>query len=203
MVLYFIALLLVVICRLSFAKKGEWFDSLSKQQTSSINGISILLVFVCHIFNALRYHDYAWMGLGDSGFMIWRSYVHQLLVVSFLFYSGYGVMIQVITKGDEYIQSFPVKRVLSLYLNFVIAVCVFAIIHIAFRDGTSWIKILASFTCWRQIGNPSWYVFCILWCYVTTWICYKLCKKFSGNNFAYVCWGGVFLLVSISVSFLC
>lgn len=201
MVIYFIALFLLSFVGISKAQKGEWFDPLDKRQTSAINGISVLLVFICHILHALQYHSYAWTGFGDRSFLLLRGYVQQLLVVSFLFYSGYGVMTQMLRKGDGYIRSFPMRRVLSLYLNFVFAVCIYALIHLAFNNGISVSRIVASFTCWQEIGTPSWYVFCILWCYLSHWICAEF-RRMMGLNADYIALG-VLAMSFVYIAILC
>lgn len=45
----------------------------------------------------------------------------QLIVVMFLFYSGYGVMESVRSKGTAYIKSIPFKRVLSTLVTILFA----------------------------------------------------------------------------------
>ena len=46
--------------------------------------------------------------------------LEQLMVTMFLFYSGYGVMESIKRKGDDYIKSFPKKRILTTLINLFI-----------------------------------------------------------------------------------
>ena len=82
------AALFVFLCGAKFVKSGEFnSDYMSKDTTGAINGIFVLLVFMCHISG--------YMKLGGSSDTIWldlKSWLGQLVVVTFLFYSGYGMM---------------------------------------------------------------------------------------------------------------
>lgn len=88
------AALFVFLCGAKFVKSGEFnSDYMSKDTTGAINGIFVLLVFMCHISG--------YMKLGGSSDTIWldlKSWLGQLVVVTFLFYSGYGMMCSIMKK---------------------------------------------------------------------------------------------------------
>ena len=73
-------------------KYGKNPDYLSKKQTTAIKGIFVLLVFFGHIT------QYITMG---SAYERIVTSIGQLVVVMFLFYSGYGIMCQIMTKNDR------------------------------------------------------------------------------------------------------
>lgn len=91
------AALFVFLCGAKFVKSGEFnSDYMSKDTTGAINGIFVLLVFMCHISG--------YMKLGGSSDTIWldlKSWLGQLVVVTFLFYSGYGMMCSIMKKGSR------------------------------------------------------------------------------------------------------
>lgn len=78
------AALFVFLCGAKFVKSGEFnSDYMSKDTTGAINGIFVLLVFMCHISG--------YMKLGGSSDTIWldlKSWLGQLVVVTFLVLFG-------------------------------------------------------------------------------------------------------------------
>ena len=68
--------------------------ALDKEQTTCINGMFVVLVFLSHF--------------GQYEMMPWNKpilAIGQLMVAPFLFFSGYGIMEQIKKKGDEYTMS--------------------------------------------------------------------------------------------------
>ena len=110
--------------------------------------------------------------LDDTG-MKFRSELGQLVVVLFLFYSGYGVMESIIQKGETYIDRFPRHRLLQTLLNFDVAVVCFFFLNLALGIPMSFKQVGFSMIGWESIGNSNWYVFVILYCYLVTWIASK------------------------------
>ena len=80
--------------------------ALNKEQTTCINGIFVLFVFLSHFG---QYETMPWNNLLLA--------IGQLMVAPFLFYSGYGIMEQIQRRGIVYIDSMPRKRILKLLLN--------------------------------------------------------------------------------------
>lgn len=79
-------------------------------------------------YSAYQYHV---NGFGDVA-VDWFIYrFSQLVVVMFLFYSGYGVGESFKRKGDGYVKSMPRHRILATLLNFDVAVIVFILLGLA------------------------------------------------------------------------
>jgi len=112
----------------------------------------------------------------------WMS---QLIMVVFLFYSGYGVMESIKRKGQQYIDDMPRRRIFNTLINFDVAVLAFLVINLILGFKLDPIKALLAFTGWTSIGNSNWYIFVILVCYLCTWVGFKLGKE----------WIAYFLLV--------
>ena len=148
---------------------------LSKETTSTINGLFIALVFLSHFS---RYSIYMSNYVGQR--------LGQLIVVMFLFYSGYGCMVQYMAKGRAYLQTFPKKRMLSTLVNFDIAVAVFVVVGLLLGKSFSIKQVALSFVCWDSVGNSNWYIFAILLCYLAFWLVFdKLpskVRKFNGGG---------------------
>lgn len=176
MLLFYIIILLLSLYGISFIKSGFNQDYISKEQCNAIKGIFILFVFTRHIWPYLSKFGYDFSAPGDSLFINIDRWMGQLLVVAFLFYSGFGVMESIKSKGEPYIDNMPRKRILNTLLNFDVAVLVFLVIDLILGINLKLNTTLLAFTGWTSIGNSNWYIFIILVCYFCTWIGFKLGK---------------------------
>ena len=142
--------------------------ALSKEQTTCINGIFVLFVFLSHFG---QYETMPWNRLLLA--------IGQLMVAPFLFYSGYGIMEQIQRRGIVYIDSMPRKRILKFYIHFSMALFLYLILSFLLGRDYSFIRIALSFTALSSIGNSNWYVFAIFAMYSIVYISFKQCKKHS------------------------
>ena len=106
-----LAALLLYRCRLV-----KWNDAyIDKSSTSTVNGLFIWLVFISHFTQYLP---------AGTENIVGRNF-GQLIVVMFLFYSGYGCALRYMQNGAEYLKPFWGKRILATFVNFDVAVCLF------------------------------------------------------------------------------
>ena len=153
-------------------KKGETADYLSVPHTQSIKGIFILLVFFSH------FNSYAvFISSGDLLYRHVLSYFGQTMVTLFLFYSGYGVMESIRKKGEAYVQSIPMKRILATLFRFNCAVVLFVLLGWVQGDSFTPGQLLLSLIGWESVGNSNWYIFVILVLYVFTYAAFSLFRK--------------------------
>ena len=174
MILFLILILGSCLYRLKIKKKNFFDDFLDKEQTNSIKGLFILFVFIRHALGYVNNSGYSFNLLGDKIVSHINSGWGQLIVVMFLFYSGYGVMESIKKKGKAYISSMPRKRFLNTLLNFDIAVLCFAVIDLLLNIEITPTQFGLSLIGWDSIGNSNWYIFVILVCYMTTFLAYKI-----------------------------
>lgn len=154
---------------------------LKKNTTDAIKGIFIMVVFLNHIS---EYYNYVGANLNtwyDKVLFLIPKGFGQLMVVMFLFYSGYGVMESIKRKGMTYVDMMPKKRVLGTLINFDIAVCVFAITMVLLGKTLALESFLLSLTGWDSMGNSNWYIFAIVVCYALTYIGQKINPSMGGN----------------------
>lgn len=142
--------------------------ALSKEQTTCINGIFVMFVFLSHFG---QYETMPWNNLLLA--------IGQLMVAPFLFYSGYGIMEQIQRRGVAYIDGMPRKRILKFYIHFCMALCIYLFLSFLLGKEYSFVRIVLSFTALSSIGNSNWYVFAILAMYSIVYISFKQCKKHS------------------------
>lgn len=143
---------------------------MKKEQTGAINGFFVLLVFFRH------FAQYVTLGKYDLIFQKIDMLLGQLIVTTFLFYSGYGIIYCVKTK-ESYLSSLP-KRFLKVLIHFDMAVIIYLVVGICILKNSYPIKkILLSFIGWESLGNSNWYIFAILCMYAITYICGLFCKN--------------------------
>lgn len=166
MAIWFLVILAVTLFGVRGRRQGFYDDFLSIEQCQAINGVAIMVVLARHAGHlGLMPCGYAMDGWGDSLYFLISNPLQQLLVVTFLFFSGYGVMEQFTRKGEAYLDGFAKKRLFPVWANFAVAVAGYVAVHLAFQTGQPTWKLLMAFTSFEAIGNPNWYIFCILWCY--------------------------------------
>lgn len=153
--------------------------ALSISQTTCIKGIFVIFVFLSH---SCQYVDTSLLPYFQP-YLFVRDYLGQLIVAPFLFYSGYGIMEQIKSKGSKYINDIPRKRVIKIWLHFALAVLLFLLVDFAIGEYYSLSHITLSFFSWESIGNSNWYIFAIICMYVATYLSFKL---FSGEKRAIV-----------------
>ncbi len=150
-------------------RKGEDDSFISLKQTASINGIFVMLVLLSH------FSQYAPMGKYDAFFQKFIDQMGQLIVVTFLFYSGYGIMYSIINK-EKYISTIPL-RFLKLLLHFDLALVPYLIVGLATGDRYPIAIYLQALIGWRTIGNSTWYIFATLCLYVFVFIAGIIAKN--------------------------
>lgn len=169
MFILFVVYVLVVLWGVKFSVKDkEYFgDYISKDKSTSIKGIFILLVFFSH-FN--KYATYT--GLMDAVYFKIVGVVGQIMVVPFLFYSGYGVMESIKRKGKEYVATIPKNRILKVFLQYAIAMSVVLIIRFAMGEKILFFDVLLTFVCWKR----DWFILAIIFLYLFTYLSFKIIK---------------------------
>ena len=102
------ALLLLFLVPCSFGVRGFHVDRyIGRDEIQPVKGLFLILVFASH------FCQYVTLGGGlDAGYLNTRKFLGQMIVVPFLFYSGYGVVASIRRKGETYLLSMPVQRMI-------------------------------------------------------------------------------------------
>lgn len=153
--------------------KKDFEHALNISQTTCINGIFVIFVFLSHF---CQYVDTSLLPYFQP-YLFLRSHLGQLIVAPFLFYSGYGIMEQIKKKDNGYVNDIPRKRVVRIWLHFALAVLLFLIVDVLIGDYYSTNQIILSFFAWESIGNSNWYIFAILIMYIATYVGFKCCSQ--------------------------
>lgn len=179
----FIAIVILLLLGGGAKFSTENSDYISKQQCNVVKGVCILFVFLSHAQQYILQYGYDYSRFGDSEYLRLNNSMGQLIVVMFLFYSGYGVMESFKYKGDAYQQTFPRKRILTTILNFDIAVLFFTLLYVIVGNEFQFGKFFLALLGWESIGNSNWYIFDIVLCYFSTWLAVYVSKKWSRMRF--------------------
>lgn len=179
MVVFYLIAISLLFFGVRVSKKGTFHaDFLSKEQSNAIKGFFILMVFVSHFINLLKVNGFDFSAnILDSSALWFQKQHMQLIVAMFLFYSGYGVMESIKSRGEDYLKAFPRKRILNTLLNFDVAVVIFIVVNLLIGIDMKSKQILLSFVGWKTVGNPSWYIFVILCCYLASYVFFKMFGK--------------------------
>lgn len=184
MILFFILIFCLILASFKGIKGyNEYY--LSYDMTNAVKGIFILLVFMRHANQYILGSGYDFNSYGDALLLNINSCLGQSIVTLFLFYSGYGVMESIKKKGDEYITSFPRKRVLSLLINFDIAVLLYVFVVVLLNNHVTVKQCILSLFAWESVGNSNWYIFVIQICYISTWLVFYISRKTLSNSINY------------------
>lgn len=192
MILLYLVLFLIFISSLR-KSSGKWnCDYISKDTSNILKGVCIWIVFICHISAYLGRIEN--LPVFDTLLFVANSYIKQLLVVPFLFFSGYGVTLAIKKKGSKYGNNILYNRCLPTLLNFDVAVFFFLIMNIILQKHYDFFNILLAFVGWESIGNSNWYIFCIILCYAMSWLSFKI---FGYNTKMLLTLSGLVIIYSI------
>lgn len=156
-----------------FAPEGQFFDDYtSKKKADALKGICVMLVFFSH------FRGYLTLASEYNGiYLKVQGYLGQMIVVPFLFFSGYGITLSIRRKGAEYVNQIPVKRVLRILLHFDLAVLLFVAVNLFLGRDLSAKSVILSLLSWDSIGNSNWYILAILLSYLATFAAFKIFQK--------------------------
>lgn len=153
--------------------------ALSVEQTNMVKGIFVLLVFVSHISQYLDMSEST--GFLTHGYTFLQSKIGQMVVVPFLFYSGFGIRYSIEKKGTDYLRTLPKRRILRTYIHAVFILVLFLLLQLALGKRYSLAQLFAGFLFWGSFGNSNWYLFAILLLYLFTWFSFTV---FQDKNVA-------------------
>ena len=171
----FFWILVILVLSLLGAKtcKDSYFpDYISLKRIQPIKGIFILLVFLSHFAAYITLN-----GVWTAPYVEVRRYLGQMVVVPFLFYSGYGIAESIGKKGIAYVRKMPVQRILKVVFQFNLAVLLFLALRYAMGTTYNLKHILLTMVAWKSIGNSNWYIFAIVCLYAITCVAHLLFPK--------------------------
>ena len=172
MIFIYLIFIIIFLLGVRFVKDNP--DYLDKNTTTIINGMFVITVFFSHFLSYVVTNN-----VYDEYMLTVVHKIGQLMVTSFLFYSGFGIY-ESIKNKKGYMDSFFKKRFLPTFLNFAIAVILFIIVDLILGKNYSIGDILLAFTGWVSIGNSNWYMLAVFVLYIFIMLCFN--KKIKLDN---------------------
>lgn len=173
--LIFVLILVAVICSgITVSKKNEFYgDYCSPKNTNTINAIFAILIFLSHAVTYIKPN-----GLLDAPYLDFREFHGQLVVVTYLFFSGFGIMESIKKKGISYVKAMPVNRFFKLWYHFAIVILLYTVVSVGIAGKryalSHW---LLAFTGLKAIGNSNWYLFVTFALYIIVIVSFLIFKK--------------------------
>ncbi len=171
MVFIFLLLIVIYLISIKINFKDLNFNYIDRSNTTIINGIFVVIVFFSHF---LSYNTN--LNIYDKSLNFIIIKLGQLIVATFLFYSGFGIYEKIKKNKEQYIDSFFKKRFIPTFLNFWVAILLFLLLNLVLKRTYSIKNILLSFIGWESIGNSNWYMFAIFYLYLSVLFSFKLFK---------------------------
>ncbi len=185
--LVFVYILLFSICFIGLRFHKEYNTGyLAIDRCNTVKGFFIMLVFISHINQYITKSGYVSKNIGDELYFTITSVIGQLMVVMFLFFSGYGIMESFKKKGGEYVSTMPKKRILTTLLNFDVAVLCFVLLNLLLGKTMHLKQVVLSFIAWDSVGNSNWYIFCILLCYFLSYFALRFYNSYFARESVYI-----------------
>lgn len=167
-----IVLLALFLIDAKIAKEDTfWEDYCSVAKSNALKGIFVMMVFLSH------FQGYIQLGEEDQISVAIVSFLGQLMVAPFLFFSGFGIMESIRKKGNGYVKKIPVQRVLKTWTHFVFCVFLFWILNLLLDIPMSVRQMALSLVCWESVGNSTWYIFTMLFLYLFTAVSFLIFRK--------------------------
>ena len=173
MIFVYVALLVFALIGAKFSFKSyNTKEYLSMDSTNAVRGVFMVLIFLSHF---MQYYSYT-SEFDKLGGNVSRT-LGQMIVVMFMFYSGYGIGESVKRKGTGYIKSFPKNRVLKTLLHFDVAILIYFILSLILELNYPADQVVLAFIGWTSIGNSNWYIFAVIILYIITWAAFSVFRK--------------------------
>ncbi len=173
MVIVVVAIIAIICAGLTVSGKNKFYaDYCSQKNTTTVNAIFSILIFLSHGASYIDLNN-----TFDEPYLAIRSFLSQGVVVTYLFFSGYGIMTSINKKGHDYVKQMPKNRLLKTWLHFAIIVVLFLITNLCVGEKFGWERYLIALTGFRSVGNSSWYMFVTFALYIIVILGFIFFKK--------------------------
>ncbi|MCQ2455382.1 MAG: acyltransferase family protein [Clostridia bacterium] len=129
-------------------------ESLSIENTLSLRGIMAVAIVLHHMAEKTL----------EGRFFPFMIHMGYLIVAVFFFLSGYGLMFSYNKKGKEYLKGFWKKRILYLFLVFILVSVIYSVYHL----------IIGDFVFRITIAENSWYIPVQIVLYIIFFVSFKV-----------------------------
>lgn len=181
MIYFILVLLALYFLRADYRLTGFHADYAAPNTVLPVKGVFISLVFLSHFCNGG--YGVALSGPADATYGAVQRFLGQMIVVPFLFYSGFGVVERIRAAGDAYLRTFVVKRLVKTVVLFDLAVALYMVVrHVVSGASFPPVRMLLNFLGWTSAGNSNWYIFTIVLLYFATYLSFVAFRGLEGRR---------------------
>ncbi|MBQ3084255.1 MAG: acyltransferase family protein [Clostridia bacterium] len=172
--LIFVIILIGILCAgMKLCGKNEFYeDYLCQKNTTTVNAIFSVLIFLSHAAQYVSLN-----GSLDQPYLEMRTWLGQLVVVTYLFFSGFGIMESIKKKGRSYVKGMPVNRLLKLWYQFALMLVLFIIVAFIIGRKMNLPDTLLAFTGYTSLGNSNWYLLVTFLMYIFIYLAFMVSGK--------------------------
>ena len=165
---------MIIISGLNAKVKNEFFtDYCSPKNTSTANAVFSVLIFISHGVTYIDMNNSL-----DDAYLGIKTFLAQGVVVTYLFYSGFGIMESIKKKGYIYVKRMPIDRFFKLWYQFALMLCLFIVANLFMKKNFLITDNLLAFTGYTSIGNDNWYLFVTFALYIIVYLAFIICRKY-------------------------
>lgn len=194
MTIILLCLLCIILYKVELAPVQSFHsDYLSHKNTVLVNGVFVILVYLSH--------SSAKVNLGgslDAFYLLFKQHLLQLVVVTFLFYSGYG-MFESMKRKKDYTKNLLTMRLPKLFLHYNVAIVLYLMVQYCLGKTYSIPHILKAMIGWSSVGNSNWYIFVILLLYIFIAVAGKITKEQSPLWISHITLALVLIYITLMV----
>lgn len=179
MLVYLIIFLMFICSDMKIAEENSFNRNyLNHDSTLAVNGIFVVLVFFSHCTESLDLS-----GVYDGVYVTLKKSLLQMVVVPFLFYSGFGIM-ESIKNKEGYVKSIPKNRFLKVLVHFDIAVLLYLVLQYLLGQRFGFKRTILALVGWVGVGNSNWYIFVMLVLYIMVFVAFIIpIRKARGSKY--------------------
>ena len=184
MLVFLLVALALFLLRADYKVSGFHADYASPRAVMPVKGLFILLVFLSHFCTPGPYgYGVQLAGPLDTGYKVLQNVLGQMIVVPFLFFSGYGVVERMRAAGEDYLRTFVVKRLVKTVVLFGVAVSLYMALRALVFGATFPAKrMLLNYLGWTSAGNSNWYIFTVVLLYFGTYLSFCAFWSLGGRR---------------------
>lgn len=190
MLIFVLGLVAVLCAGLTARGKNEFFeDYLCPKNTTTINAIFSVLIFLSH---SAQYVSLK--GDLDAPYFEMRAWLGQIVVVTYLFFSGFGIMESIKKKGRSYVKAMPTQRFFRLWYQFALMMVMYIVLGFVIGREMDPINTLLAFTGYTSLGNSNWYMLATFLMYIFIYLSFMVSGKYK--------WLGVTLTTLLTMGYI-
>lgn len=162
-------LIIPIVVVFSIRRKKDEYENLDKETTDSIKGVLVLGVVLSHLATKVN----------KGPFLLQFPFgqIGMYCVILFFFLSGYGLIKSYIKKGEVYLDSFWSRKIVKLYIPFIIVNIISVIMRYPQKHNISFLDLILNILGIKLIDTTLWFIQTIFIFYLVFYIVIKYFKN--------------------------